>query len=1088
MQAPTRTTWALSALGMAALVLGVGSCNSAITDSNRDTATSTGGGNANANLSLGLDPGVALSGAEVAQDPALAGVDLADGRKIIFVAFSTTAPADRDDGSGVRLVKDEPAPADANGLSDIFLAAIDVSAGTSFRQSLLSVFRNERCERCHGFHAPDTTVPNHPGGHPGNNENCRVAGCHDPSDIGIPSDVAVPMEPEDRAPIFWEAPDPEFDFRGLSVEELCEVAMRFPEGRTGPVDHLHHDDKVRWAFLSGVTPAGTTPKPRVDLDYATFRERVTAWADGGFECNSAELLDVVLVSQSAAGAGDRAANGSSRRPTITWVPAGAGGVVGAGGRDLLGYVHVAFVTEATDLVPGASSNGQQIVRFRVPVYGDEDPSGAALAKGINLDMNPALVSPLLVSATAAQPNLGGDSSSDAPRISGDGRWVAFESRASNLVDGFVDSNGLTAADVFVRHLGRADTRLVSAAAGMPAQGGNGASSSPALTESASFVAFASSANDLIDDDTNGVTDVFYAPIAGRRGGVGDRVRASVTSSGAEAGGGNSGAPSVYQRPDGSLIVVFESAARGLVSGFGSLPAGNVYLHDGRDATTTLLSRTSTGAAPNGVSRQPVITPNGNQVLFSSLASNLDSVRPEDQNGVEDVFAVGLASLFASGSLEPERLSIADNGADGDGAATGPVAGRVVDGRGEVSSFAAFASNAANLTTSTNTQTVLVFVNNPPICNFSSPTSAVPGERISFDPSTSSDPDSGDTIESYVWDFGDGSDPQTRDNADPIEHIFEAGIDRTVTLTVTDTRGAVSTCVRAVAVNTPPECVFEVSPVPTRRDTVLTFDATGSTDADGDALSYAWNFGDGVTATTQVAEHTYTAIGPRTVTLTITDARGAMSSCQVMLNIIGLADTPPDCRWTLREGVGGPVLADNATTYTGQTIAFDASATTDADGLTDPDSWSWDFGDGATATGPTTTHAYADDGTYTITLTVTDDLGAPCTLMRTLRVGARFSEVHAILLGCGCHGTVIPPVISDNQTTTFGNLVGATSGCVSSQDIVTPGNPTASQLLIRVERPISGTPCTGSMPPGGTALTAEQIAAIRSWIVSGAANN
>ena len=166
----------------------------------------------------------------------------------------------------------------------------------------------------------------------------------------------------------------------------------------------------------------------------------------------------------------------------------------------------------------------------------------------------------------------------------------------------------------------------------------------------------------------------------------------------------------------------------------------------------------------------------------------------------------------------------------------------------------------------------------------------------------------------------------------------------------------SIILRTVAPNQAPTAVFtqECS------GAVCTFTANGSTDTDGNVASYAWDFGDGHTATGASVEHDFTTSGTREVTLTVTDDEGAEGSLAVPVSVTRTN--------------GAPVAAFT-TTCSFLSCTFDASAATDGDGeLT---SYSWDFGDGQTETSaePITTHSYAAGGSRLVTLTVTDnDLG------------------------------------------------------------------------------------------------------------------
>ena len=134
----------------------------------------------------------------------------------------------------------------------------------------------------------------------------------------------------------------------------------------------------------------------------------------------------------------------------------------------------------------------------------------------------------------------------APSIAGDGRQVAFVSRASNLVPG--DTNG--AEDVFVRDRQAGETARVSVGAG-GAQA-NGSSSVPSVSADGRFVAFASVATNLVAGDDNARQDVFVRDLQ-----TGETHRVSVGSGGTEANG-NAFEPSISG--DGSVIAFRTNAS------------------------------------------------------------------------------------------------------------------------------------------------------------------------------------------------------------------------------------------------------------------------------------------------------------------------------------------------------------------------------------------------------------------------------------------------------------------------------------------------------------------------------------------------
>jgi PKD repeat protein len=152
-------------------------------------------------------------------------------------------------------------------------------------------------------------------------------------------------------------------------------------------------------------------------------------------------------------------------------------------------------------------------------------------------------------------------------------------------------------------------------------------------------------------------------------------------------------------------------------------------------------------------------------------------------------------------------------------------------------------------------------------------------------------------------------------------------------------------------------------VPTADFSFITSELTAtftdlSSDSDGSIVSWDWDFGDGNTSTDQNPSHTYAASNTYIVTLTVTDDAGATDS--ISQNV------------TVDDGVNTPPTADF--TYTANDLAVDfTDQSSDSDGSVV--SWDWDFGDGNTSTDQNPSHTYADDGTYTVTLTITDDGGA-----------------------------------------------------------------------------------------------------------------
>jgi cold shock CspA family protein len=258
----------------------------------------------------------------------------------------------------------------------------------------------------------------------------------------------------------------------------------------------------------------------------------------------------------------------------------------------------------------------------------------------------------------------GNGASDRASISGDGRYVAFTSNATNLVPG--DTNGLL--DVFVHDRQTGTTTRVSVASdGTQA---NSDSFGPSISGDGRHVAFISSATNLVPGDTNGLIDVF---VHDRQ--TGTTTRVSVASNGTQANS-NSFGPSISS--DGRYVA-FSSFADTLVAG-DTNTTSDVFVHDRQTGTTTRVSVATGGGQSSSGSDRPSISGDGRFVAFASQATNLVS---GDTNGASDVFVHDRQTGATS------RVSVATGGAQANGASDRlSISG---DGR-----FVAFASQATNL--------------------------------------------------------------------------------------------------------------------------------------------------------------------------------------------------------------------------------------------------------------------------------------------------------------------------------------------------------------------------------------------------------
>lgn len=250
----------------------------------------------------------------------------------------------------------------------------------------------------------------------------------------------------------------------------------------------------------------------------------------------------------------------------------------------------------------------------------------------------------------------------------------------------------------------------------------------------------------------------------------------------------------------------------------------------------------------------------------------------------------------------------------------------------------------------------------PTASFSS---SVADKTVTVNGSGSADSDG--TIATYTWNFGDGS-PTVAGTVSSASHTYSAAGTYSVTLSVVDNSGgsdSVSHDVQIVHVNSAPVAIFTES----LTNLSAAFDATGSSDADGSIATYAWNFGDGTSGSGATALHSYAVAGSYTVGLTVTDNEGASTTLTHVIAVTA-ANIAPTASFT--------------SSPSGLSVAFDAAASSDADGTIS--SYDWDFGDGtAHGTGVAPTHTYAAAGSYTIALIVTDNRGGSNSATATVSV-------------------------------------------------------------------------------------------------------
>lgn len=326
-------------------------------------------------------------------------------------------------------------------------------------------------------------------------------------------------------------------------------------------------------------------------------------------------------------------------------------------------------------------------------------------------------------------------------------------------------------------------------------------------------------------------------------------------------------------------------------------------------------------------------------------------------------------------------------------------------------------------------------------------------EVAFDGS-SSVAIAGESITSYVWDFGDGHTA----SGPTATHTYTTHGTYTASLTVTDTALNTHTAYQQIEVWEPfIEAHIAATPLTGSYPLTVTFDGSASIPLSGTIQSWEWDFGDGSPlATGALTSHTYLIQGTYTATLTVTDS--GLNTHTTSVEIVVTDNQPPVAAFTFTPNGGtAPV-----------TIAFDASASSDPDGQIVL--YEWDFQSDGTwdATGPQTTHLFdIPGGTFTVTLRVTDDRGATTSESIAIidpgfrSVLALYGEVDRPATDYLTSSTRASPVSADIST---GSLV-QWSWNTSSAFIPTGGTYSGPDVFggMRLERDSGTANLTGTTP-------------------------
>ena len=282
------------------------------------------------------------------------------------------------------------------------------------------------------------------------------------------------------------------------------------------------------------------------------------------------------------------------------------------------------------------------------------------------------------------------------------------------------------------------------------------------------------------------------------------------------------------------------------------------------------------------------------------------------------------------------------------------------------------SDSTGLSGSANT-TANISTLSAPVANIGGPYTGQTGRSITFDASTSTDPNK--SALTFAWNFGDGS----QGSGATVTHSYAKTGKYTVALTLTDTYKQTATATTTATITNPaqPPVANPGGPYTGTTGRSIAFNGSGSTDPNGLSLTYAWDFGDGSTGTGASPGHTYGTAGTYTVKLTVSDSSGLSGSASTKATVTGPT--------VLTANPGGPY-----TGVVGKAVQFDGSESRDPKNETL--TYAWDFGDGNQGTGVKPTHTYVQPGAFTVTLTVTNTDTATASATATVNISLALAAV------------------------------------------------------------------------------------------------
>jgi PKD repeat protein len=267
----------------------------------------------------------------------------------------------------------------------------------------------------------------------------------------------------------------------------------------------------------------------------------------------------------------------------------------------------------------------------------------------------------------------------------------------------------------------------------------------------------------------------------------------------------------------------------------------------------------------------------------------------------------------------------------------------------------------------------------------SPNPANAAQTVTFDGSSSRDPEGAIADADHDWDLdGNGTFEST---GRVVTRSYPTGGARTIAMRVVDSNGVADRETKTLIVNNAvPTAAFTISPNPASAGQMVTFDGSSSSDPEGPIpdANHDWDLdGDGrFESTGKVVRRAYTAPGPKTIRLQVTDANGASS---VTAHTLTVANAAPTARFTISHA---NTIFTNLVAEVGETVTFDGSGSTDPDVPIAEANHDWDLdndGQFDDAQGKTVTRSFDTAGVKTVRLRVTDSAGVTNVATNTVRI-------------------------------------------------------------------------------------------------------